>query len=399
MEKKINQKINEVIFQKNVLSLLNENVEKYVINSNILIFVDFLTMKLYQSLLEEIKICGLNNAHIEVVSANDKIEKFENKINETFGFVVCIGENWLLKFGQSFAIKNNINYGFVNLFSLKTEIFAHKTQNFKYFPPCFCLIEQKILNSSERFLMLCNIFKYSYFVLESEFNYENENLKIFSNQYLQILNNIVNFYYKEVEDNQKNHKIEKKQTKLSDENCQNFAEKSCLNSKQEKKLNAKTFDEFLRKSEIEISLMLEKFNFSFSLSDNGNEFEQFSKNFVLALCYKNLFNFLNEKNLWLSRVRFLNENIVENYDNIDVKFHRFFLLNFKEKFKKSVQNFMILNQKLLSFLKENYFKNYYNHTKFLSQNFCKIDLSQTFLQKMSFFEIFNEILNAKCLKV
>lgn len=359
MEKKINKILQNIIVEKNVLSKLNEIIEKQIKNSNVIMFVDFLAFQTNQKIFEEIKSCSLNNINLFVVSPNDKFNKFESFLNETFGFVVCVGENWLLKFGQSFAIKNNINYGFVNLFMPKTDIFAQKMPNFDYFPPSFCLIEKNNLNEEEKFFMLCDVFKHSFILLENCFNTQNENLKIFSIKFLDITQNLTNL-----------------------DNLENLNE---------------NFDEKLYNAVISIAIMLEKSKFSYNLHKNSNEFQNFANNFVLGLIYKNLFLKINSNNLFLSRVKFLDETLLKNYSNFDFKFYRFYLLNFKEKFLINAQKFLDLNKKLLYFLKQNFFKEYFKFSKFLNLSIPELEFNQTFLQKMSYFEIFLNAIDLNCI--
>ncbi len=353
MEKKINKKIQNVIIKKEALKLLNSELEKYVLNSNVLVVVDFLTYKNHKVELENLKSCGLNNLVIKVL-VNNFDDEFLKLIDETFSFVVGIGENWLLEKTKNFAIKNNINYGFVNLFLPKTTIFLKKTVNFCYYPPCFVLIEEKKFSKQEQFFMLCDLFKYSFLIVESSFDFENKNLFEFSKRYEEALTNICSSNFK------------------------NFCENS--------------FDRFLIENLVGVGLLLQKYEIEKGLSSFENEFNNLASNFVLGYQYKNIFLKLNPCNLFLERIQKLNLNLFE-YEKIDIKFYRIFLLNFKNKFLKNVELFLGLCFDLLSFLKQNFFEVFYQNSLTFDFEINKIDYDKTFLKKMSFFEIFKVDIN------
>ena len=354
MEKKINNKINEILLEKDCLNKFNETLEKYVLNSNVLVFIDYLTYQKFNNKLEEIKSCALNNLNYQIVTLNDDIFKFENLLNETFGFIVCVGEKWLLKEGQSFAIKNNINYGFVNRFILKSEIFAKNCEKNQYFPPNFVLIEKINLNHTNQFFMLCDIFKYSYLCLESVFEFDNLVLKNFSIEFLNLI--------------------------------------QCILNKKE------NLNESLYTFIVKTGWLLQKYNVQFTLSDEASEYRNFIKNYMLLLCYRNIYKNLNQFCLFKTRTKNLDIDVLMK--NIDIDFYRSFLLNFGNKFLQKINEFELFLTKCLDFLKENYFDMYYNQSDFITfENFKNINFEGTFLKKMQFFEVFNNVFNIKCLNI
>lgn len=356
MEKKRNNKISEILLEKECLNKFNETLEKYILNSNVLVFIDYLTYQKFNNKLEEIKSCALNNLNYQIVTINDDMAKFKNLLNETFGFVVCVGENWLLKKGQCFAIKNNINYGFVNNFLLKSDVFSKNYEKNQYFPPNFVLIEKLNLNCDDQFFMICDIFKYSYLCLENIFEFDNLTLKNFSNEYLNLIEFILN-----------------------------IKEKVVLN-------------EMLYTLITKMGLILQKYDVKYNLGEDKNEYKNFIKSFMILLCYKNIFKNLNQFCLFKSRVKNLESNYLTQ--NIDTSFFRSFLLNFKDKFLQKINDFGSFLTKLLDFLKENYFNTYYLQSDLIDfDNFKNINFEGTFLKKMRYFEVFDKVFNIKCLNI
>ncbi|MGN1207973.1 MAG: hypothetical protein ACI4TI_00700, partial [Christensenellales bacterium] len=310
MTKKINKKIQNIILDENVLEKLNNVLESQIINSNVLVFVDFRSIAQFQNKLDEIKACSLNNLHITVAKNNDCFQKSASILDETFGFVLGIGESSFLEKVASFAIKNNINYAFVDLFLPKTQLFLHKNEDFSYFPPNFVMIEKKILNKSQQFEMLCDIFSYYYLLLESEIEFENNNLNEFSKSYKMVLNKVVKTFFDKNESPQNISKI------LFD----------CV---------------------ISVGILLKKFKLTTFLSNFCCSFKNFVSNFIILTAYKNVFELINENNLCLTRANFLSSVQIQNFKNFDVKFNRIFLLNFKNKFyKKSQKNLEIITKLL-----------------------------------------------------
>lgn len=356
MEKKINNKICEILLENECLNKFNETLEKYILNSNVLVFIDYLTYQKFNNKLEEIKSCALNNLNYQIVALNDDMSKFKKLLNETFGFIVCIGENWLLKQGQNFAIKNHINYGFVNKFLLKSEIFSKNNKKNQYFPPNFILVEKLNLDFSKQFFMLCDIFKYSYLCLENVFEFDNLTLKNFSIEFLNLIDFILNIKEKEI------------------------------------------LNEMLFTLVTKMGLLLQKYDVKYNLGDDKNEYKNFIKNFMLFLCYRNIFKNLNQFCLYKSRVKNLESNYLTQ--NADTAFLRSFLLNFKDKFLQKINKFELFLTKLLNFLKENYFNFYYLQSGLVTfDNFKNINFEGTFLKKMRYFEIFDNVFNIKCLNI
>lgn len=352
MEKKLNKKINDISIKKDAIKFLNSELEKYVLNSNVLIVVDFLTYKNYKTELESLVSCGLNNLIIKVLTTSFE-KNSEIYIDETFAFVCGIGENWLLEKTKNFAIKNNINYGLINLYVPKTSIFLPKMQDFNYFPPCFLLFEEREYSLKEKFFILCDVSKYSYLLLESAFNFKNQNLSGFSDFYKIIISNLL-------------------QTKFLGNSSENN------NSK------------ILIESLVEVGLLLQKFNINQNLCFEENEFCNFVSNFVLGLEYKNIFLNLNENNLVLARPK---QDMLNLYEKLDIKFYKMFLLNFKNKFLKNIQMFLLFCEDILSLLKQNFFEELYRNVGHF--DFCtnKINYNNTFLKKMCFFDVFDKVIS------
>lgn len=368
MEKKINKKIQTIILENDVLLKLNEVLEGFVLNCTVIVFVDFLTYKKNHAKLEELKSCALNNLVLKVVKFGESVEKLDVNIDETCGFLVCVGEEWLLNLGQIFAIKNNINYGFVNLFSLKTSIFLKKNDIFQYFPPSFMLVEKNNLDLKQKFSMLCEIFSYSYLLLENIFNFENKELENFANDYLVVIKNLI----RKGED--LNVKIYR--SNLKEIGCEDL------------------YDNF-----IAFGLLLQKYNINKKFINGENQFKNYIKTFILALSYKSIFLCLNNYNFEKTQIKFLDDKEILNYNNFDFCFYRTFLLNFRNRFIKNLDDFLNFNLKLLDFLKESCFNEYYLQI----QNFSNLKMEKeyfdnTFLKKMRYFNLFDLVLKSNCLK-
>lgn len=347
MEKKLYKNLKTIILEENVLQKLNEILESMVLNCKVLVIVDFLTFQKYNHKLEEIKSCALNCLEIKVLSVFSKIE--EICLDESVGFVVGIGENQTLKTVSDFAIKNNISYGLVNLFLLKSDILMQKNGNLDSFLPNFVLIEKNNLSLKDKFFMFCDLFSYSKFLLENSFNFENLKLKEFCKQYVLLLQNFVD---------------------VKDE----------------------FDDEFFYKKFIAHILLVHKYKIVCK-KKYKNDYKNFVSNFFLVLCYKNIFLSLNCKNLNKANAKNLDKVLLDNYDQFDFAFYKTYLINFKQKFLSRINLSLNFNLKLLNFLKENFFSVYYQNVKSLQQIELNKDLFEnTFLKKMSYFELFNKVL-------
>lgn len=361
MDKKLNKNIEEILIDDNILEKLNKTLEKKVLNSNVIIFIDFLTMQKYEGQIENLKKVSLNNLIIKVIKSEQDFLNSDINLDETYGFVVGIGESSLLLQTQNYAIENNINYGFVNLFLLKLCIFGVKTGEKEFFPPNFILIEKNILLSKDKFLMLSDMFSYCYLNSESVLDFENKRLKEFSGQFKNILAEMFSCYNKE----------------------NNFL--SCEN---------------LYSNFISTGIIIQKYKVKTNLFASNNSFKNFIANFVILLCYKNIFSFINKNNLILTRPTSLSDEEILNYDKIDFDFYKIFLLNFKQKFLDIEDASLKFYINLLNFLKNNFFEEFYNQTKNCHElDLSSINFDNTFLKKMSFFEIFNKMENLISLKL
>lgn len=344
MSKKINNEIKLISIEKNCISKLNKYIEKFVVNTKVYIFVDFLTFQTSKKQLEEIKRCSLNEVEMIVANVNENFDKFSNLIEETNHLVVGIGEIDILKKVRDFAIKNNTNYAFLCKKGLKTDIFVKKTPILDYFPPYFVLIEEQKLTKKEEFLSCLSFFKFSYLFIESFLNYENEELKSFCEEYLKLID-----FNKNI----------------------NFQSKIC-----------------------ELGKLLQKYEIKQELTDFSCEFKNYIHSYYFVLLYKNIFCAMNRFNLTKTRVKNLTitpENY-QNYVNFDFKYYKFYLMSLKERFFSNACKVLSFYEKQLVFLKQNFNREYYNLSRFSSLFSAKnYDFSQTFLDKMKNFEIFNKI--------
>lgn len=347
MEKKINKFIKKVEIKENCLNELNKFIEEKCVNSGVLFVVDFITYKNYYKKLEEIQKCSLN--HIEIFVLKNLCEtqfiELQGKINETYDLIVGIGEFFTLKFVETFAIKNNISYAFVNLFLLKSEIFCNINYISNYFPPFFILVEDIKLEKENVFDLYCNIFKYSYLLLESKFETNSEVLS-FLNEYSLIINNI---------------------------NEKNIYEKV-----------------------IALGLILNKYNIKYltNIKFCEKEINYLIYSNILSLCYKNIFSFMNKNNLYFSRIYKTNSNLKSSYNNFDFDFHKYNLLSIKNNIVIQCNNYEILFKNFFELLKNISIEKCYKISKTLKlnnlyKNFIKNLNDDIFLKRMQYFEIFN----------
>lgn len=352
MERKLNSFIKKVEIYNNCLDKLNTLIEEKCINSGVLLVIDFITYKTYFKKLEEIKKCSLNHIEIFVLS-NLNIEnynKIKKLINETYDLIVGIGEFSTLKFAENFAIKNNISYAFVNLFNLKSELFCknfvENDDKILYFSPFFVLIEKNELKENQIFEMHCNIFKYSYLILEYNLNLKKEeNLEGFLKNYNLILNDLNN-------------------------------------------------DNVLEKA-IALGLLLNKYKINF-ISHNKlkNEFNEFIIVHLLNIIYNKIFVNVNKYNLYFSRQYKNNKVSLYNFSNFDFDFNKYYLLSIKEKIINLTNNFNYLYKNFYEKLKQISIKKCYELSKtininLLFKNILIASNEDLFLKKMGNFELFN----------
>lgn len=351
MEKKINSFIKRIEVKESLLDTLNQLIEEKCLNSGVLILVDFLTYKNYSLKFEEIKKSSLNNIEILPLNFNEYNEKGESKIskifNETFSFVVGIGELGILNFAKRFAIKTNICYGLVSLNGLQSEIFCNnldpRIQNFKYFPPYFVMVNEKLLTQEEKFNLKLNIFKYCYLFLEYNLAInKNEKLKEFLIQYKNILAN------------------------LNDEN--------------------------LVSSVIALGLILNKYEITFFTSFYC-DFMAFLKCGILLEIYGIIFKKLNENNLYFSRIY---KNSIENiisFQNFDFNFNKFYLLSLKNKAIKHIKTIKNLYVSFCDILKNTSLKSFYIKANYINSSKVLNEIINSkntlFLNFMKNFELFN----------
>ena len=187
MEKRLNKYIKKVLIKDDCFSEINSLIEENFVNSRVLFVVDFYTYQTHYLKLLELQKCSLNSVEIKVIYNEKKSEKkLENLLNETYSMIVGIGGFNVLKFTKNFAIKNNINYAFVNLYSLKCEIFTDFLSNFDCFnqnSPIFVLINKQNVTHKILFDLSVNLYKYSYVLFEN-FTLE------FKKNYIDIISNI-----------------------------------------------------------------------------------------------------------------------------------------------------------------------------------------------------------------
>lgn len=341
MERMLNKEIKEIQISESCLDNLNKMIETYVVNCRVLFIVDFLTLKKYSNKLEEIKKCSLNNIEIKVLYNNKVCEnEINNFLDESFALIVGIGDFSTLKFVNMYAIKNNINFALVNLFSLKCEIFTNFLSNFnekdKNFP-IFVLINKIYLNDEEKFNMFLNIFKYNYILFESE------NLEL-KTKYKDIL--------------------------------------SCLNSSN------------ITEKLVEVGKILKEYNVNFFVKNCFNEFKNFLYSQCLLLIYKNILKKINLNNLDKIKAIKLNKSAdFFEYLNFDFKFNKYYLILNKESLLDKIEELINLNKNLIQFLKNInfpiFYKNCLLNKKFSLRKLKKEDFNATFLNKMKYFEIFN----------
>lgn len=355
MERKINNFIKKIEISKNCLDKLNLLIEEKCLNSKVLLVVDFFAYKNYKDKLEEIKSCSLNFIEIIVISKYDEInyKKIEKFIDESCDIIVGIGEFNTLKFVEELAIKNNISYAFANLCLLKSEIFYKnlcEINNFnQYFPPYFILIEQLNLNKLEVFELYCNIFKYSFLYLENVCNnFIDKNINNFLNDYGKILNNLneKNVYY----------------------------------------------------NIIALGLLLNKYKIKFFMYNTKfkSEFYYLICIYCLNACYKNIFDKVNKNNLYFSRNYINNVHKINEFENFDFEFNKFYLLAKKDSILNATNNFTRLLLTFFETLKtlsiNCCYKLFYSlNSNNILQKFNESinnDLEVLFLQKMQNFEIF-----------
>jgi len=341
MEKILNTKLKNVFIEEDCLDKLNNLIEQNFVNSQVLILVDFFVYKNYYFKLEELKKCSLNNIKYCVVYNYKKTKlELDAFIDETFSLIVGMGSFDIIKFTQSYAIKNNINYAFVNLYNLKSEIFCNflsNSNNFNIILPTFVLINKLKLTKEEQFNMRLNIYKYTYLLFDNQ---------QFFSYYLKIISNL-----------------------------------------RENNLYEKT---------VALGLVLNKFNLNFFVKNSYNEFKNFIFNQSLLLIYKNIFKNLNINNLL--KINSLGLNIQEffNYKNFNFNYNKFYLLTNKNSFLERINTINDINEKIIIDLKQKFLPFlYYNcniKENFNILNIKKANIYVDFLTNMKYFSIFDKVL-------
>ena len=354
MDKKKNHFIKRVEKLKDPLDKLNNIIEEKCVNSSVLIVCDFLTLKHYEVKLKEIETSSVNNIVIKVLNFNEFNEYGVNKIkeilNETFDLIVGIGDFSLLKFVESFAIKTNISYAFVNMFELKSELFCKNLSFFyqkeQYFPPYFILIKELEYTKSEIFRAKLNLFKYYYLFLEYYINVvKQQNLKEFLKEYKNLLFNI------------------------NDEN--------------------------IISSIISLGLILNKFDIQYFIKFNLkiNDFEYFLCSTLLIMVYESIFLKITINNLTFSRTYKNSVKKILDFQRFDFDFYKFYLLSVKNNIKKITLSLKKCFYNFCESLKNTCIKSFYEYSKIIDEvsilDKVKNNKSELFLSFLDKFEIFN----------
>lgn len=341
MEKRLNKYIKKVLIKDDCFSEINNLIEENFVNSRVVFVVDFYTYQTYYYKLLELQKCSLNSVEIKVIYSEKKSEKkLENLLNETYSMIVGIGGFNVLKFTKNFAIKNNINYAIINLYSLKCEIFTDFLSNFDYFnpnSPIFVLINKQKVTHKLLFDLSVNLYKYSYVLFE---NYTLE----FKKNYIDIITNI---------------------------NAENIYEKV-----------------------VACGLLFNQNNIKFIVKNNYNDFNNFIYSQVYLLINRNILKKINKNNLCLiDMLNFNSKKSLNNYINFDVKFNKFYLLAKKYYLLNKINKILEMNATILFKLKCLDIYAFYTYCKTCDKIKFKniFNFNNTILDKMKYFEIFESV--------
>lgn len=341
MEKRLNKYIKKVLIKDDCFSEINSLIEENFVNTKVIFVVDFYTYQTHYLKLLELQKCSLNSVEIKVIYNEKKLEnELLNLLNETYSMIVGIGGFNVLKFTKNFAIKTNINYAFVNLFSLKCEIFTDFLAYFDSFnqnSPIFVLVNKQNLTHKILFDLSVNLYKYSYVLFE---NYTLE----FKKNYLDILTNI---------------------------NAENIYEKV-----------------------VACGLLFYQNNIKFIVKNNYNDFNNFIYSQVYLLINKNILKKINSNNLYLiDKLNFSDKNSLNNYINFDVKFNKFYLLANKYYLLNKINKILEINASVLYKLKCLDIYSFYTYCKTCDKIKFKniFNFNNTILNKMQYFEIFESV--------
>lgn len=111
MDKKVFKRTQDILIKKDIFENLNEQIEKFCINSNVLFLVEPHLFQKYQMEILEIKKYSLNCINVMIIKnySEKNLQEILNKLNETFSLLVCFGNNKSFNFAKRITIKNNIN--------------------------------------------------------------------------------------------------------------------------------------------------------------------------------------------------------------------------------------------------------------------------------------------------